>query len=160
MLRWLHDNGFELGNHTYDHTPFDQLSAREVERELALGEKLITDAVPGAAVTTLALPLGVMPKPARLARAGSWNGIAYRNAGVFLVGAEPAASPFSAAFDAGAIPRIRTGSGHFASTYWLDELARHPGRRYVSDGDPAKISFPRSLADELAPRFRERARPY
>ncbi|HEY3187588.1 MAG TPA: putative glycoside hydrolase, partial [Solirubrobacteraceae bacterium] len=32
MLRWLHDNGFELGNHTLDHIPFSQLSAREIRR--------------------------------------------------------------------------------------------------------------------------------
>jgi hypothetical protein len=160
MLRWLYDNGFELGNHTLDHIPFNRLSAREIQRELALGKKVITDAVPEADVTTLALPLGVIPKPARLARSGSWNGIEYRNAGVFLVGAEPSASPFSAAFAPGAIPRIRTGGGDFGSTYWLDELARHSERRYVSDGDPGKITFPRALVDELATRFRARAKPY
>jgi peptidoglycan/xylan/chitin deacetylase (PgdA/CDA1 family) len=159
MMRWLHDNGFELGNHTLDHIPFSQLSARDVRRELALGLKVISDAVPEASVTTLALPLGAMPKPASLARAGKWNGIAYRNDGVFLVGAEPAASPFSTSFDPGAIPRIRTSPGQFGSIYWLDELARHPERRYVSDGDPAKITFPRSLADQLALRFAARARP-
>jgi hypothetical protein len=159
MLRWLHDNGFELGNHTYDHIPFSQLSAREIRRQLALGKKLIVDAVPGAAVTTLALPLGALSKPASIARAGEWNGIAYRNDGVFLVGAEPAPSPFSSSFDPGAIPRIRTSPGELGSTYWLDELARHPERRYVSDGDPATISFPRALSDRLAQRFASRARP-
>jgi peptidoglycan/xylan/chitin deacetylase (PgdA/CDA1 family) len=165
MLRWLHENGFELGNHTYDHVPFSQLTPREVQRELALGKKLIVDAVPGAAVTTIALPLGVMPKPARLARAGTWSGISYHHAGVFLVGAEPAPSPFSSSFEPAAVPRIRTSppgarDGDFGSTYWLDELRRHRERRYVSDGDPATISFPRALSDTLAPRFRSRSRPY
>jgi peptidoglycan/xylan/chitin deacetylase (PgdA/CDA1 family) len=165
MLRWLHENGFELGNHTYDHVPFSELTPREVQRELALGKKLIEDAVPGATVTTMSLPLGVMPKPARLARAGSWGGIDYRHAGVLLVGAEPAPSPFSAAFRPAAIPRIRTAPrgaarGEFASTFWLDELKRHPERRYVSDGSPDTISFPRRLAGELAGRFQARARLY
>ena len=145
MLRWLHDHGFELGNHTFDHIPFSRLSANEAPAELALGKKLITDAVPGAAVRTLALPLGAMPKPASLARAGEWNGISYRNDGIFLVGAEPAPSPFSASFDAGAIPRIRTGGAQFGSTYWLDEprapsgAALRVGRRSGQDHVPAVV---------------------
>ena len=165
MLRWLHEHGFELGNHTYDHIPFGGMSAVDVQRELALGKKLIVDAVPDADVTTVALPLGVMPTPARLARTGAWHGISYHHAGVFLVGAEPAPSPFSTSFRPGAIPRIRTSppgaaNGDFGGTYWLDELQRHPERRYVSDGDPDTISFPRALGEELAPRFRARARPH
>jgi hypothetical protein len=165
MLRWLHENGFELGNHTHDHLPFGAMSAQEVQRQLALGRKLITDSVPDASVRTVSLPLGVMPDPPELARKGSWNGISYEHAGVFLVGAEPAPSPFSQAFRPGAIPRIRTSppgarDGDYGSTFWLDDLAKNPGRRYVSDGDPKTISFPKERAGDLAPRFRQRANPY
>ena len=165
MLRWLARNGFELGNHTRDHVPFSGMSATEVQRQLVLGKRIIVNAVPGAHVRTLALPLGAVPKPAALARRGRWGGASYRHDGVFLVGAAPARSPFSRAFDPYAIPRIRTSprgdaNGEFGSTYWLDELRRNPERRYVSDGDPRTISFPAQRARELAPRFRKRARPY
>ena len=165
MLRWLHDKGFELGNHTRDHIPFGGMSAAEVQRQLARGKQLIVDAVPDAKVRTLALPLGVMPDPPALARRGRWNGISYEHAGVFLVGAEPASSPFARSFRPEAIPRIRPappseGDAAFGSSFWLDELKRHPERRYVSDGDPSRISFPRARASDLAPRFRGKANPY
>ena len=166
MLRWLSRHGFELGNHTHDHVSLGDLSPAQVQRELVLGEKVITDAVPGVKVLTVSLPLGVMPHPASLARRGRWGGRSYRYAGVFLVGANPAPSPFSRAFDRGAIPRIRSshlpwnGERDFGAAYWLDELRRHPEQRYVSDGDPETISFPRAEAAQLAPRFRSRARPY
>ncbi len=166
MLRWLVRHGFELGNHTLDHLPLGSLSPAQVQRELVLGQKVITDAVPQARVRTMSLPLGVMPRPAVLARRGSWGGRSYRYAGVFLVGANPAPSPFSRAFEHGAVPRIRSshlpwnGQKDFGAAYWLDELRRHPEERYVSDGDPRTISFPRSHAAQLAPRFRSRARPY
>ena len=165
MLRWLHAHGFEIGNHTHDHIPFGGLSATEVQRQLARGKQLILDAVPGAKVRTIALPLGVEPTPRTLARRGRWNGISYEHAGVFLVGAEPSPSPFSRSFRPSAIPRIRTAppgarDGAFGSTFWLDELKQHPERRYVSDGNPAVISFPRALAKELAPRLRAKANPY
>ena len=165
MLRWLHEQGWELGNHTRDHLPFTGMAPREVQRQLVLGRELIVDAVPDAEVRTMALPLGVMPEPAILARRGSWRGRSYRHAGVFLVGAEPSPSPFSASFARAAIPRIRTtppgaDDPHMGSTYWLHRLRTSPGLRYVSDGDPETISFPRARARDLAPALRTHANPY
>ena len=91
--------------------------------------------------------------------------MSYRHEGVFLVGAGPAPSPFSRAWRPAAIPRMRTGPWRggepdYASGFWLDVLKRNPDRRYVSDGDPSRISFPRRLAGQLSPRFRARANPY
>jgi len=164
LLRMLVERGFELGNHTDDHIPFSEKDAEGVQEALVRGRRIITDAVPKARVRTLALPLGAMPEPASLARAGTWDGERYRHDGVFLVGAEPASSPFSSAWDPHAIPRIRTGrwSGgepDYGSGYWLELLRKKPGRRYVSDGDPSRISFPARLASKLAARYRARANP-
>jgi hypothetical protein len=164
MLRYLVAHGFELGNHTYDHIPFNQLDATGVQKELVKGKRVITSAVPGYKVATMALPLGVMPKPASLAVSGSWDGESYHHAGVFLVGADPSPSPFSTKFDPLAIPRIRTspytGKDDFGSGFWLRILQQQPGRRYISDGDPNKISFPRKLEGQLAKSLRAEARPY
>ena len=165
LLRWLHEHGFELGNHTKDHIPLDQLTGEEARRELALGRKLIVDAVPAAKVRTLSLPLGGWPTPRSIAWHGTWRGLSYAHDGIFLVGAEPAKSPFTRRFDGHAIPRIRTtprgaSDPEYGSSWWLDQLRRDPGRRYVSDGDPDTIAFPRRFSDALAPRFRARARPY
>ena len=164
MLRWLATHGFEIGNHTKDHIPFQLLSPTQIQRQLVLGGRVITSAIPDAKVVTMALPLGVMPKPAVLARRGRWGGESYSFRGVFLVGANPAPSPFNRKFDPWAIPRIRTsphaGVADFGSTFWLDYLAKNPAQRYVSDGDPAHISFTRVRAGELRPRFRARALAY
>ena len=164
MLRWLAAHGFEIGNHTKDHIPFQLLNPTQIQRQLVLGGRVITSAIPEAEVVTMALPLGVMPKPAVLARRGRWGGESYSFRGVFLVGANPAPSPFSRKFDPWAIPRIRTsthaGVVDFGSTFWLDYLAKNPAERYVSDGDPAHVSFPRARAGELRPRFRARALAY
>jgi peptidoglycan/xylan/chitin deacetylase (PgdA/CDA1 family) len=165
LLRWLDANGFEVANHTKDHIPLNQMSASDVQKELVLGQKVVTDVIPDTKVQTLSLPLGAWPTPKSLAWRGSWNGQSYRNLGVFLVGAEASKSPFSKAFDPHAIPRIRTtppgvGEQEWGSSWWLDILKREKGRRYVSDGDPTTISFPRARDVELAPRFEGRAKPY
>jgi hypothetical protein len=164
-LRWLVEHGFELGNHTKDHLPLNTLDPTGVQRELVLGNRLIAGLVPGYRPTTMAPPGGALPHPSALAVSGSWRGTSYRFAGVFLAGAQPAPSPFSTTWDPTAIPRIRTnpswdGSRDFTEGMWLDMLERNPGLRYVSDGNPEKISFPRSEADQLAPQYRARANPY
>jgi peptidoglycan/xylan/chitin deacetylase (PgdA/CDA1 family) len=167
MLRWLVDHGFELGNHTKDHEPFNQLSGpSEVQKELVLGNEVIEGAVSGYRVRTMALPLGVPPKPASLAVRGRWTGRTYTFSGVMLIGAGPAPSPFDKEFDRAGIPRIRSGhlpwngEADFGAWYWLRALKQSPERRYVSDGDPATIAFPRALEKNLRPAFSSRARAY
>jgi peptidoglycan/xylan/chitin deacetylase (PgdA/CDA1 family) len=167
MLRWLVDHGFELGNHTKDHVPFNQLAGpTEMQKEVVLGNEVIESGVPGYRVRTMALPLGVLPKPASLAARGRWNGRTYDFSGVMLIGAGPAPSPFSKSFDRAGIPRIRSGhlpwngEADFGAWYWLRALKQNPERRYVSDGDPATIAFPRAREKNLRPAFSSRARAY
>jgi peptidoglycan/xylan/chitin deacetylase (PgdA/CDA1 family) len=163
-LRWLVEHGFELGNHTKDHIPLKTLDTEGVQRQLVLGDRVLSDLLPGYRAQTMALPLGALPHPSSLAVRGTWRGQSYRFAGVFLAGAEPAPSPFSTKWDPAAIPRIRTnpnwnGTRDFTAGMWLDILERNPGLRYISDGDAARITFPRSKQDQLAAQYRARAKP-
>jgi hypothetical protein len=52
------------------------------------------------------------------------------------------------------------GERDFCAEFWLHELKEHPELRYVSDGDPERITFPRGERASLAPRFRSRENPY
>lgn len=162
MLRDLHELGFELGNHTASHSNLRELSAGGVRKELAAGVAAITDAVPDAQVRTLSLPLGIWPEPRKLA----YRGEGYDHEGILLVGADPAPSPFHAEFDPLALPRIRSspawdgGEPDYGSAFWLDVLAEHPERRYVSDGNPETVSFPQDLSADLARKFDRAANPY
>lgn len=160
-LAKLHALGMEIGEHTATHANLRQLDDTGVQRELVQGLAVITRQVPAADVTTMALPFGVLPRNAALAHRGSWRAHAYSFGAVLLVGADPAKSPYSKGFDALALPRIRsgrrTGDQAFTSTYWLPKLLKN---RYVSDGDPDVISFPKAEAARLAPAFAAKARPY
>ena len=162
---WLAGHGFELGNHTKDHFALNTLDATSVQRQLVLGNRLLTDRLPAYRVQTMALPLGALPHPASLAVKGTWDGQSYRFAGVFLSGAEPAPSPFSTKWNPGEIPRILpnprwNGARDFTWGMWLDTLERNPELRYVSDGNPDTISFPRARAADLAAKYEQQARPY
>jgi hypothetical protein len=136
-----------------------------VQKEIAGGLKVIKQAVPAAPVVSFALPFGAMPQPSSLAVRGTADGLSYQHRGVYLVGANPSSSPFAAAFDPTAIPRIRSAGAtgedaEYGSTAWLDKLAQNPANRYTSDGDPATVAFPRSDGSRLAPAFRGQARAY
>jgi peptidoglycan/xylan/chitin deacetylase (PgdA/CDA1 family) len=163
LVLWLAGHGFELANHTQDHVNLGELSPADVQQQIVLGNRVIEALLPGARPTTIALPLGVMPLDPRLALEGSWDGERYAFRGVMLVGAEPAPSPFASSFDPGAIPRIRSFPSLSllnGSADWLDRLARDPELRYVSDGDPNRVTFPSELSENLDEQYAAVDRPY
>jgi peptidoglycan/xylan/chitin deacetylase (PgdA/CDA1 family) len=142
-LRWLHANGFEIGNHTFGHTNLRTASAERAQQDIARGDAFIREAVPGYRPTTLALPFGARPRDRELAVRGE----GYEYAAALLVGSNPAPSPFSEDFDPVAIPRIRSqgpdgDEAEYGSSVWLDKMAANPSSRYTSDGNPAVISYP------------------
>ena len=156
--------GMELGDHTATHANLRKLDAAGVQRELVKGLDVITGAVPGATVTTMALPYGATPHDRALAHTGSAGGTSYTFRAVLLVGSNPAASPYARGFDPLELPRIRsgrrTGDQSFTSTEWLPKLFSGAIRAFTSDGDPTRISFPTKRAARLDPRFAAMARPY
>ncbi|MHC5259377.1 polysaccharide deacetylase family protein [Streptomyces sp. UC4497] len=150
-LTWLKKNGFEIGNHTLDHANLAQSDAAEVRHQIAEGQRSIVRDVPGTTVRSLALPYGAQSEPADLALTGSAAGTAYKNRGVYLVGANPAPSPYADSFDPAAIPRIRSApakgkDANYSSTHWLDQLSAGKLARYTSDGDPDHVSYPKNTA--------------
>ncbi len=164
-LRWLHDHGFEVGNHTADHANLGDQTSEGTQHELADEQQMIAGALPGIPVRTMALPDGVQPNDKQLALTGSADGATYQHDAALLVGSNPAPSPFSADFDPSGVPRIRsdgpTGQeAEYGSTAWLDKLDANPSLRYTSAGDPSHITFPAGTQVRLADRFAGRARPY
>jgi peptidoglycan/xylan/chitin deacetylase (PgdA/CDA1 family) len=165
LLRELHDLGFEIGNHTHDHHPLNSLDATGVQEQLARNVATVHEHVPDAEVATLSLPLGIRPDPVEQAFEGEHGGTSYRNEVILLVGAHPTPSPFHAEWSP-QVPRIRSspswdgGEPDYGSAFWLEVLENHPERKYVSDGDPDRISFPADLEDQLHADHAELANPY
>jgi hypothetical protein len=161
LLQQLTGLGFELANHTHDHIDLSTLGPQEVQQQIVLGNRAIHQYLPDAPVETFALPLGMLPLQPGLALSGSWDGERYEFAGVMLVGAEPAPSPFTRAFDPAGIPRIRSTpdrSVDNGSADWLDRLRSNPDLRYVSDGDPERITVPAGREGEIAERHASEVR--
>lgn len=155
-LRSLVDLGIELGDHTLSHANLRRLAPVQAQRELILGQEVIRRAVAGYTVQTMALPYGAHPRNRLLDRHGGFGGVTYTFKGVVLTGSNPV-RPYSRGFRPLELARIVPGRGLFASAYWEVRLRR---TRYVSDGDPAVLSFPKELRGDLDPRYAMRTRPY
>ena len=141
--------GFEIGNHTIHHDKLRTLTDAQVQSELAECVREIHKLVPDAKVDTLALPLGIHARNRALEAGGASAGQSYANRAVLLVGAEPAPASASKKFDPLRLPRIQACEGASGITYWLDDLKRHPRRRYVSDGDSGTVTIPKSRTNNL-----------
>jgi peptidoglycan/xylan/chitin deacetylase (PgdA/CDA1 family) len=152
-VRWLVDHGYEVANHTWSHPDLRTLKSEKVREQIARLERLLKKL--GAPPSqTMALPYGSMPRGKKTARKGSWKGTRYDFAGVFLAGAEPSVSPYAKKFDRGAIQRIQSNGKKgecrkWCSQYWLEWLDRHPRKRFVSDGDPERISIPKKARGNI-----------
>jgi hypothetical protein len=155
-LRSLVKLGMELGDHTLSHANLRRLAPVQAQRELILGQDLIRRAVPGYTVQTMALPYGVQPLNRLLDQHGGFGGLTYTFRGVVLAGSNPV-RPYSKSFQPLELARIVPGQEEFGSAYWELRLRR---TRYVSDGDPTIVSFPKELRGDLDPRYAARARPY
>lgn len=162
-IKLMDSLGYEVANHTYDHSNLKKLDDAAVQRDLLLLQRMVDEAVPGATVRTLALPFGISPREKAFAASGSFEGETYTNEGILLVGSNPSKSPFSATFDPLAIPRIRSTSipnVEMASDYWLDLLDAKPEKRYISAGNPGSVTVPAAMAELVSPAFADRLVTY
>jgi peptidoglycan/xylan/chitin deacetylase (PgdA/CDA1 family) len=164
-LAKLHELGFEIANHTYNHDNLAKLDAVGVQKDFVELQQLVQQAVPGSRVLTMALPFGVSPHTRSLSHTGSWNGESYTNEGVLLVGANPSHSPFSSQFVPTSIPRIRNsswdhGNVPLTAKYWLANLAANKSQRYVSAGNPGHVTIPKAWKQYLAPAYVHKAITY
>ena len=143
-VRFLHDQGFELCNHTLYHARLDRAGSK-VEEYIARGDMAIDSVIPGYKVRTFALPLGMWPQNRALAKKGSWRDakgrvVSYDYDAILEVAGGPARSPFDPQFNPMSVPRVQV-IGDSAVTRTINQLEM-AGQRYVSDGDPKTVAKP------------------
>ncbi len=157
-LRFLQQNGFELGNHTWTHLMLGKGSPEKIKDELsrlqaAVRKQLGPDA--GDFKTrTVALPNGSVPKsPAQLAAAVGGKGDAYQHEVLLLVGANPAHSPFAKKYNPLKLARIQAVDEEwkrwFGRTGPADMGGKETFEPFVADGNPQAVTFPAKYSDRL-----------
>lgn len=146
-LKFLVENGYEIGNHTLWHANLGKYDEAIVRAQLAEAQVWVQRHVPDYKMRTLALPHGVYPKDVQWALRGTAKGTTYKHDAILMVAGGAAPSPFARTFDPTRLPRIQAVEKDL--TYWLTFFEKNPGERYVSDGDPGTITVPSALRDKV-----------
>ncbi|HPA55187.1 MAG TPA: polysaccharide deacetylase family protein, partial [Bacillota bacterium] len=145
-------NGYDIGNHSYNHENLGKLSIEGIQKSLAKNVKSTQEYLPDYDVYALALPNGIGPKgdDYKYAATGEYEGVKYNNRAVLKVGSNPAPSPVNVKFDPIRLPRVRAsemeteGVGMYD---WLQYFEKKPEKRYISDGNPDTVAIPESEAE-------------
>ena len=146
-LRWLVENGYEIGNHTLWHANLGKYDESVVRAQLADAQSWVQKHVPDYKLRSLALPHGVYPKHVEWALAGSAKGTTYHHEGILMVAGGAAPSPFASKFDPVRLPRIQVMERDLKE--WLTHFDKNPEDRFISDGDPATITIAAAQRDRL-----------
>ena len=146
-LRWLVEQGYELGNHTLWHANLGKYDEATVRQQLAEAQVWVQRHVPEYRFRSLALPHGVYPKEVNWALTGTARGTSYRHEAILMVAGGAAPSPFARTFDPVRLPRIQAVEQDLR--HWLNHFDRTPADRFISDGAPDTITIPATHKDRL-----------
>jgi hypothetical protein len=152
-LNYLVQHGYEIGNHSYWHQNLGKTDDEGVQKQLALAVKTIQSYLPGYAIRSLALPLGVHPKNRALETDGEYQGTRYHHDSVLLVGSGSIPSPYSTAFNPQRLERIQAGDTPWGPGAYVKLYQKDPSLRYISDGNSALITIPKDKQGKLNPDF-------
>ncbi len=149
-LNFLIENGYDIGNHTYNHAFLNEINSKE-EILFQLGEeaKFIKEFIPEYEINSLSLPYGLRPEESLqeyLVR-GEYEGIKYEHIGILDVGSHPSYSWVDKRFNFKEIPRIRVSrtEEYQESEEWYEYFEENYDLRYISDGVKDIITVPEDM---------------
>lgn len=148
-LEYLTERGMEIGSHTLYHADLSQSTPEQIQEQLARSVVEVQKRLPRYELKTMSLPFGQYPADESLLRRGEWQGKRYEFQAAVEVTGGPSLPPGARGFDPFHIPRVQTGSNDGQSRDVFRDFARRPRDRYVSDGNPDTIAFPKAHASRL-----------
>lgn len=153
-LKWLMENGYDIGNHTYSHNKMQFMTGEEIKTELGSVNNIIHKYIPDYAVETLALPHGSNPKDEYIAdmMEGEYEGSNYKNIAVLDVGWRPSYSPFDTCNDFTNLYRVTASETKVDGCGMYDyfkQFAENKRDKFISDGNPEVVTIPKKYEEYI-----------
>jgi len=145
-------NGYDIGNHTYNHPHLNKLTTiEEIQSEIGRENNFFKGILPNYVVNTFSIPFGENP-PEELNKYlfdGEFDSVKYNNITALEVGWYPSYSIFDKRFDRSSVPRIRVSSTTETSESeeWFLYFEEKPQLKFISDGNPDIITFPKEMEE-------------
>ena len=153
ILKWLVDNNYDVGNHTWTHVNFKKANIDNTQKEVGKVYEILDKYIPNKYVNIVALPFGSpgtkSHKTYPYIIEGTYNGKKYHTESTLRVGWEADNSPYSNEFDKSFIKRIRAYDNNgkdFDIEYNFKILEK---TKYISDGNINNIVIPKELESKL-----------
>ena len=151
ILEFLVNNGYDIGNHTYNHVDFTKVNSERASAEVGSVYNLLDKYIPNKYVNIVALPFG---SPYNKSHSNfnyilnsSYNGVNYNTVSTLRVGWESNLSPFNINFDKTFLKRIRAYD-NLGVDFDIDmNFKILENKRFISDGDKNKVVVPNELKD-------------
>ncbi len=156
-IKFLLENGMDVGNHTRTHANFTEISKEGLQEEIGAQAQYLEEFIEddSYSIDTIALPFGSRPNDDSLTsflKEGTYNDIAYKNIAILNVGWDPGDSPYNNSFDFESIPRIRASEMKVDDVgiyNYIEYFDNNPEERFISDGYPEIITVPKNKVDLL-----------
>lgn len=138
IIKWLIDNGYDVGNHTKNHLDIKSSSSERVEEEIVYVYDKLEEIVPGEYVNIIALPFGSPYSRShanyKSVLSSTSGGKTYDTIAALRVGWEPEVSCFHKDFDMTYLKRCRAYDNN-GKEFDIEMVFKNLKKnRYISDG--------------------------
>ena len=153
ILKWLVDNGYDVGNHTKTHLDIKKSSGDRVQEEIAYVYDELEKVIPGKYVKIIALPFGSpyvkSHENYKYVLSSTYNGKTYDTEAALRVGWEPEVSPYDKEFDMTFLKRCRAYDNNGKEFDIKMVFNMLENNRYISDGNENTIVISSNDEDAL-----------
>ena len=154
ILKWMVENGYDIGNHTQTHLDIKKSSSDRVQKEIAYVYDELEKVIPGKYVKIIALPFGSPYVKShdnfKYVLSSTYNNKTYQTEAALRVGWEPEVSCFNKDFDKTFLKRCRAYDNN-GKEFDIDMVFNSilKTTKYISDGNPDTIVVKEKDKDKL-----------
>lgn len=146
ILKWLVDNNYSVGNHSYSHIDFSKVDSNKTMEEIGKMYEVLDSIIPGKYENIVALPFGspytVNNNNFKYILNGEYNNKSYETISTLRVGWESEYSPFHKSFNKTFLKRIRAYDNKGLDFDIEMNFKLLEENRYISDGNKDEITIP------------------
>lgn len=153
IIKWLIDNNYSIGNHSYSHADFSKIDESKTQEEIGRMYSILDSIIPNKYINVVALPFGspytINSNNFKYILDGTYNNNEYNTISTLRVGWESEYSPFNKNFNKTFLKRIRAYDNNGLDFDIEMNFKLLEQNKYVSDGDIDKIVIPSNKESNL-----------